>query len=87
MTAALAIEAVAWDTRRTMPLSVRIEGVRGVRDVGLSLPVVVGRAGIPRLIEPEFSAEEDEAFRACARVVREGIRRSESDEHSGAVPL
>lgn len=77
MAAALAIEALAWDTRRTMPVSVLIEDFQGVRDVCLSLPAVVGRGGIHRVLLPEFSPEEAEAFRACAQVVRNGIIASE----------
>lgn len=82
MAATLVIEALAWDTRRTMPLSVLVEDRLGVGAVCLSLPVVVGRGGIRRVIEPEFSAEEAEAFRRCARVVREGIEQSLRDETS-----
>ncbi len=76
MAAALVIEALAWDTRRTMPLSVLIEGWQDVRDVCLSVPVVVGRGGIRRVLQPELSAEEAEAFRRCAQVVRNGIELS-----------
>lgn len=79
MAAALVIEAIAHDTRRTMPLSVLIDGYLGVRDVCLSLPVVVGREGITRVLYPEFCVEEEQAFRRCAEVVREGIVRSLQD--------
>jgi len=79
MAAALVIEAIAQDTCRTMPLSVLVDGYLGVRDVCLSLPVVVGRAGITRVLYPEFSAEEEQAFRRCAEVVRGGIERSLRD--------
>ncbi|MCX7848160.1 MAG: lactate dehydrogenase [bacterium] len=73
MAAALVIEAIALDTRRTMPLSVLVDGYLGVRDVCLSLPVVVGRSGIVRVLYPELSGEEAAAFRRCAEVVRAGI--------------
>jgi hypothetical protein len=79
MAAALVIEAIAWDTRRTMPLSVRIDGFLGVRDVCLSLPVVVGRSGITRVLEPKLGDEEAAAFRRCAEIVREAIRQSAKD--------
>lgn len=77
MTAALVIEALTWDTRRTMPVSMLIEDFQGVRDVCLSLPAVVGRGGIHRVLLPEFSPEEAKAFRVCAQVVRAGIAASE----------
>lgn len=80
MAAALVIEAIAHDTRRTMPLSVLVDGYLGVHDVCLSLPVVVGRAGITRVLHPTFSPEEAQAFHRCAEVVREGIARSQRDD-------
>ena len=76
MAATLVIEAIAWDTRRTMPLSVRVDGFLGVRDVCLSLPVVVGRAGITRVLEPQLGEAEAAAFRRCAQIVRQGIEAS-----------
>jgi malate/lactate dehydrogenase len=76
LAATLVIEALVWDTRRTMPLSVLVDGFLGISDVCLSLPVVVGKGGITRVLQPEFSAEEAAAFRACADVVRAGIARS-----------
>ncbi len=74
MAAALVIEAIAWDTRRTMPLSVAIDGFLGVRDVCLSLPVVIGRDGIRMVLEPELGPNEQEAFLNCASVVHNAIR-------------
>jgi L-lactate dehydrogenase len=79
MAATLVIEAIAWDTRRTMPLSVRIDGFLGARDVCLSLPVVVGRAGVTRVLEPKLGEEESASFRRCAEIVREAIQRSMGD--------
>ncbi len=75
MAAALVVEAVAWDTRRTMPLSVLVDGYLGVSGVCLSMPVVVGRQGITRMLHPRFSQEEAAAFRRSAQVVAEAIRR------------
>lgn len=76
MAASLVIEAISWDTRRTMPLSVLINGFLGIHDVCLSLPVVVGSAGIVRVLEPELGNEEAASFRRCAEIVKEGIKRS-----------
>ena len=76
MAAALIIEAIVWDTRRTMPLSVLVEGFLGVSDVCLSLPVVLGKEGITRVIEPELGSSEVAAFRQCANIVRQGIEIS-----------
>lgn len=76
MAAALVIEAIVWDTHRTMPLSVLIDGFLGIHDVCLSLPVVVGKDGISQILRPELGPEEAQAFRQCAEVIRGGIERS-----------
>jgi len=76
MAAALTIEAIVWDTRRTMPLSVLVDGILDVHDVCLSLPVVMGKDGITKVIEPELGEDEVGAFRQCAEIVRQGIERS-----------
>ncbi len=76
MAAALIIEAIVWDTRRTMPLSVLVDGFLDVHDVCLSLPVVMGKDGISEVIKPDMGKEEVDSFRHCAAIVREGIERS-----------
>lgn len=76
MAAALVIEAMVWDTRRTIPLSVLVDGFMDVHDVCLSLPVVVGKDGINQVIEPDLDEDEVAAFQKCAAIVREGIEGS-----------
>ena len=71
LAAAHVVEAILRDERRTLPLSVRIDGFLGVDDVCMSLPVVVGRTGIVRLIHPNLNQEEEVAFLKAAEVVRE----------------
>lgn len=76
MAAAYLIRCVALDTHHTAPVSVLIDGYLGVRDVCLSLPAVIGRDGISRVLHPQLDAEEAEAFRQSAAVVREAIEGS-----------
>ncbi len=76
MAAALIVEAVALDSRHTLPVSLRIDGFHGVTGVCLSLPAVLGRGGIERVFYPAFCEAEKEAFRACAATVREQILAS-----------
>ncbi|MGH6635293.1 MAG: malate dehydrogenase [Gammaproteobacteria bacterium] len=73
MAAALIIESIVFDKRHTMPISTLIDGYLGVRDVCLSVPVVVGREGITRVLQPGLNEPEIEAFRASAATVREAI--------------
>ena len=76
MAAALVVEAIVWDTHRTMPLSVHMSGFLGIDDVCLSLPVVVGKEGITQVFHPDMGEDEIAAFKQCARTVRQGIEQS-----------
>ncbi|MCS3903095.1 L-lactate dehydrogenase [Methylohalomonas lacus] len=73
LAASLIIEAIVHDTRRTVPVSTLIDGWLGVNDVCLSLPVVIGRPGITRILHPQLNDEESAAFRDAGRAVRDAI--------------
>lgn len=66
----LIIESVGHDLRRTIPVSTLVDGYQGVRDVCLSVPAIIGRAGVLRQLQPKLSEEEGEAFRRSAEAVR-----------------
>lgn len=70
LAAAYTVESILMNERRTIPLSVKIDGYLGVTDVCLSLPVVVGKNGIERYIHPELNADEQAAFRKAAEAVK-----------------
>jgi len=67
------VEAIALDTKHTMPVSMAVNGFLGVNDVCLSLPAVVGRAGIERILQPRLNEAEAAAFRASAAAVKQQI--------------
>jgi L-lactate dehydrogenase len=71
---ALIIESIAFDRRHTMPISTLIDGYLGVHGVCLSVPVVVGREGILRVLHPELNTAEIQGFHASAAAVREAIQ-------------
>jgi L-lactate dehydrogenase len=73
MAVALIVESIVYDENRTMPICVKIDGYLGVRDVCLSLPVVVGRHGILRTLEPALNENEEKAFLASAEAVKKEI--------------
>lgn len=66
----LILEAVAGDTHTVLPLSVLVEGFHGVSDVCLSLPVVVGRRGVERVLPVDLSVDELASLRRSAETVR-----------------
>ncbi|MDQ3817414.1 MAG: L-lactate dehydrogenase [Acidobacteriota bacterium] len=63
-------EAILRDEHTVLPVSTRTSGQYGIEDVYLSLPCVVGRAGVERIIELPLSDSEREGLRASAEVLR-----------------
>jgi L-lactate dehydrogenase len=72
------VEAIALDTKHTLPVSVAVDGFLGVTDVCLSLPAVVGRGGVERILHPRLNEAETQAFRASAKAVRSQIKGARS---------
>ncbi len=68
------LDSVVYDLKHTMPVSVLIEDHWGVNDVCLSLPAVVGRGGIRRVLQPPLSDEEQASFQRSADAVRTTIQ-------------
>lgn len=64
------IEAILLDEKRTIPLSVRIDGFLGEKNVCLSVPVVVGAGGVERYLHPALNLQEQLQFHAAAEAVR-----------------
>ena len=63
-------EAILRDEHTVLPVSTRTSGQYGIEGVYLSLPCVVGRAGVERVIELPLSDSEREGLRASAEVLR-----------------
>jgi L-lactate dehydrogenase len=64
------IEAVLLDQRRVLPVSTVQNGCYGIRDVALSVPTVVGRAGAAERIEIELWPKELQGLRSSAHSLR-----------------
>ncbi|MEM1062686.1 MAG: lactate dehydrogenase, partial [Planctomycetota bacterium] len=70
------VETIAFDLNRVIPVSLRIEDYEGVGGCCLSLPAVVGRHGVTRVLRPELTEEEAEKVRLGAARVRRSIDAS-----------
>jgi L-lactate dehydrogenase len=71
------IETIALDRRRVLPVSSVLSGCYGLRDVAISVPTVVGRAGVVATREVELWPKELQALRQSGSVLRQtlsGIR-------------
>ncbi|TWT39017.1 malate dehydrogenase [Blastopirellula retiformator] len=67
------LDAIRNNRRRTAPVSLRINDYYGVKDVCLSLPAVIGRRGIERVLRPELNDAEQATFHRGADRIRAAI--------------
>lgn len=75
LAATLISEAIAEDARSILPVSTLVEGIRDVRDVCLSLPCVVGRRGVERVLSIDLDEVETVQLRHSAAVLRRVLDR------------
>ena len=66
------VQAILRDEKSILTVSSLISGDYGIRDVCLSLPCVIGKNGVERLIPVKLDASEELMLRHSADVVRAG---------------
>jgi L-lactate dehydrogenase len=64
------VEAILRDQKTVLSVSSVVDGPYGLRDVALSLPTVIGRGGVERVLELPLAASELEGLRRSASVLR-----------------
>lgn len=67
------VTAIVRDENAILPVSVSPTGHYGLRDVSISLPAVVGQAGIVRVLETPLSGEELRLLHASAAQIKEAL--------------
>jgi L-lactate dehydrogenase len=67
------VEAIVRDQHTVMSVSSLVDGPFGIHDVCLSLPAVVGRDGLERILPLLLDETEEQALRHSADVVRTAI--------------
>jgi L-lactate dehydrogenase len=65
------VSAIRDDERTVFTVSIRMTDVKGFERVSLSLPRVVGGAGVLTTLRPALSEEETEAIQKSARILRD----------------
>ena len=68
------VATVVENLRSVLPVSTLLDGYAGISDVCLSVPAVVGRAGVMSLINLDLTPSERAALQKSAAVVKETIR-------------
>jgi L-lactate dehydrogenase len=66
-------EAIIRNERAVVPVSTLLTGQFGVADLYLSLPCLLGAGGVERILLPELSADELNALRRSAEVIRNAL--------------
>lgn len=67
------VEAVVRDEGSVLTVSSLVQGAYGIRDVCLSLPTVVGRTGVRRVLPVPLAAAEEAALRRSADAIRAAV--------------
>ena len=71
ITIAEVVHAIALDKRQLLPVSSLQQGKYGLRDVSISVPTVVGRAGVLDQVEVSLWPKELSGLQASARALQE----------------
>lgn len=66
-------EAILRDEKAVLPVSTLMTGQYGIADIYLSLPCVLGAAGVERVLTPELTAGEQAGLAASAEVLRKAL--------------
>ena len=72
------LEAILQDQRRILTVSTLVEDYSGMNDLCLSLPCVVARGGVEKVIKTRLPEEELAALRRSASILRDNIDAVES---------
>jgi malate dehydrogenase len=83
------VHAIATDAHRLLPVAAHLDGEFGEKDVTIGVPVILGRAGVERVVEVDLTAEERAAFSASVAAVREDLavlQRSAAAPAGAAAP-
>ena len=71
LTIAEVVHAIAHDKRQVLPVSTVQQGAYGLKNVALSVPTVVGRAGALAHVQVELWPKEMQSLQASARALQE----------------
>ena len=74
------VEAVLRDQQTVLSVSSRVSGYAGIRDVSLSLPTIIDRNGVARVLALDLDAAETDALHRSA----EALRAARAELRAGA---
>ena len=69
--AAAMVEAIALDAKKLVPCCVYLDGEYGENDLCIGVPVILGKNGLEKIVEVNFSDEEKAKFAESVAAARE----------------
>ncbi len=66
-------QVIQRDARSVLPVTVPLQSYYGVSDVALSVPCIVGRRGVDRVLEIELSVDEQAQLAKSASIIRQSL--------------
>ena len=69
--AAALVEAIALDAKKLIPCCVYLDGEYGEKDLCIGVPVILGKDGMEKIVEIQFSEEEKAKFAESVAAARE----------------
>jgi malate dehydrogenase len=64
------VEAIVHNKHRLLPCITMLEGEYGQSDIAIGVPVVLGENGVEKIVELDFTVDEQKAFDASAQVIK-----------------
>jgi L-lactate dehydrogenase len=69
------VHSIAMDRRKLLPISTMVNDIYGLTDVCISVPTIVGRAGVIQHVEVELWPKEVQGLQASAKALKEVIAK------------
>lgn len=67
------VESIVYNKNRLLPCITMLNGEYGQTDLAIGVPVVLGENGVEKIVELDFSTEEQQSFDASAKAIKELI--------------
>lgn len=71
-------EAIVRDSRRILSVSLMFDGYYSISGVAMSLPAVIGRSGVVRVLQPKLTKDQEKALVESSEVIKSVLARRSS---------
>ncbi|MBI5199372.1 MAG: malate dehydrogenase [Nitrospirae bacterium] len=68
------VDAILNNRKKTLPCSTYLNGEYGIKGIYAGVPVVLGTAGVEKVVELDLTEEEKKSFLTSIEAVREGVK-------------